>query len=70
MNKPKITIAITTYNRFDMLKECINSILLQTFNDFDVTKENDYVEQKLIDKNLEINDHRIEITNYKKILVR
>jgi glycosyltransferase involved in cell wall biosynthesis len=31
---PKITIAIPTYNRKDYLKECIQSILNQTFQDF------------------------------------
>lgn len=33
---PKVTVAIPTYNRREYLKECIDSILAQTFQDFDI----------------------------------
>ena len=36
MNNFKITIAITTYNRNDFLKEAIQSILQQTHQDFHI----------------------------------
>jgi len=32
----KLTIAIPTYNRFEYLKECLNSIYNQTFQDFEI----------------------------------
>lgn len=35
-NLPLVTVAISTYNRADFLKDSINSVLAQTFQDFEV----------------------------------
>jgi len=33
---PKVTVAIPTYNRASLLKECLETVLRQTFHDFEV----------------------------------
>ncbi|TAJ22641.1 MAG: glycosyltransferase family 2 protein, partial [Nitrospirae bacterium] len=33
---PKVTVAIPTYNRATLLKQCLETILRQTFRDFEV----------------------------------
>ena len=35
MKQPFFTIGVTTYNRREMLKECLHSILAQTHVDFE-----------------------------------
>lgn len=35
-NKPLVSVCIPTYNRAQMLKECVESILLQTLSDFEL----------------------------------
>ena len=56
---PKVSAIVTTYNREDLLKETLMSILNQTFIDFElivVDNFSDYNFFKLIEN---INDHRI-----------
>lgn len=47
-----------------MLKECLASILQQTFGDFEVIIGNDYVKDSLSTKVIGTNDKRIRIVNY------
>lgn len=62
--KPLFSIGVTTYNRNDLLKECLNSILRQNFEDFEVIIGNDYIQQAISADILGIRDPRIRIVNY------
>jgi glycosyltransferase involved in cell wall biosynthesis len=62
-NTPFFSIAITTYNRIDLLKKMLNSLLLQDFTDFEVIVGNDYVPEPLTKEILGIDDSRIKIIN-------
>jgi glycosyltransferase involved in cell wall biosynthesis len=55
-NYPRVTIGITTFDRFDMLIETINSVQNQTFSDVRVLIANDNPERKLDTKSLGISD--------------
>lgn len=58
---PKVTVAIPTYNRENYLRECLKSILQQSFHDFEVVifdNRSDYDIKKLVE---EFNDPRIQI---------
>lgn len=69
MNNFKITVAITTYNRNDFLKEAIQSILQQTHQDFHILIGNDYTEYNMNFDNLGIKkDDRIMFFNHSKSL--
>lgn len=69
MSNFKITIAITTYNRNDFLKEAINSILKQTYQNFQILIGNDYTDYNINFKNLKIpKDDRILFFNHSKSL--
>jgi glycosyltransferase involved in cell wall biosynthesis len=61
---PFFSIGITTYNRKEMLKETLNSILKQSFKDFEVIIGNDYVQEPLLLSQLGINDSRVRILNH------
>ena len=41
MNNPKISVIVPVYNVEQFLPRCINSILAQTFTDFEVLLIND-----------------------------
>ena len=62
--KPFFTIGITTYNRKEMLNECLHSILSQLFSDFEVIIGNDYVLEKLYLDDFKISDDRFKIINH------
>ncbi len=62
----KITIGITTYNRIDFLKLCLQSILVQGDHDLEILIGNDYVTSPISNEILEIDDARIQIFNYPK----
>lgn len=65
MSKPSfITIGITTYNRKEMLVECVRSILDQSLPDFEVLIGNDYVQEPLSLEELGIADPRVRIANH------
>jgi len=58
---PKVTIAIPTYNRKEYLKECIKSVLNQTFQDFEIIifdNHSNYNIKKLVSQ---FNDKRIKL---------
>ena len=64
-----ITICLTTYNRLNLLRESVKSVLNQTFKDFQLVIANDYVEKEISMKNLNLsNDPRVKIINNKKNL--
>jgi glycosyltransferase involved in cell wall biosynthesis len=65
--KPLFSIGVTTYNRKDLLKQTIDSLLNQTFKDFEVIIGNDYPDEALTLKSLHIiNDPRVRIINHKQ----
>ena len=44
---PKVNVVIPVYNRIDLLPECIQSVLNQSFRDFDVTVVDDGSEENI-----------------------
>ena len=66
--EPFFSIGVTTYNSNEMLKECLGSILAQTFTDYEVIVGNDYTEEKLSTDMFGINDNRIKFVNYPRNL--
>ncbi len=67
-SKPFFSIGVTTYNRPEMLKECLYSILGQTFPNFEVIIGNDYTQQELSGGFLSIDDPRLRFINHHKNL--
>ena len=64
----KVSIAIPTYNRVDYLKECVESILNQTFQDFSVFVFDNASEQPVKEEMEKFGDERIKfIGNDKNI---
>lgn len=61
---PFFSVGVTTYDRIELLKECLDSILKQTFTDFEIIVGNDFPGQLLTTKMLELNDPRIKIINH------
>jgi len=68
MSQPFYTIGITTYNRHDLLRETLNSVLSQSFADFEIIVGNDYQAEVLTCEILGISDPRIRIVNYPRNL--
>jgi len=62
--RPFFSIGITTCNRPEMLRECIESVLGQSFGDFEVIVGNDFTQQKLSARKMGVEDERIRIMNY------
>jgi len=67
-NSPMFSIGITTYNRNDMLRQLILSLLDQDFQDYEIIIGNDYQAKKLSLDVLGIYDDRIRIINHEKNL--
>jgi glycosyltransferase involved in cell wall biosynthesis len=67
-SRPFFTIGIPTFNRIDLLRQTLISILDQTYNDFEIIISNDYTGHNLNNANLNIEDDRIKIINQKKNL--
>jgi len=65
---PPFSIGITTFNRSRLLKATINSVLRQTFTDFEIIISNDNPQRKLTKKSLKIQDPRVKIINQAKNL--
>ena len=61
---PFFTIAVTTYNRRDLLQQTLSSILNQSFGDFEVIVGNDYVKEPLTLESLGFDDPRLRIVNH------
>lgn len=65
----KITVGLVTYNRPDLLKETVHSVLQQTFTNFELLISNDYVESPVTLDSLGIKyDSRIKIINQERNL--
>ena len=62
--RPFFSIGVTTYNRHDLLRETLDSILAQTFTDFEVIVGNDFTEEVLSGEMLGIDDPRVRFVNH------
>lgn len=62
--KPFFSIGVTSYKRYDLLRECLTSILQQEFADFEIIVGNDYPEQKISAEFIGIEDRRIRYVNH------
>lgn len=67
-HQPFVSIGVTTYNRHDLLRETLNSILAQTFSDFEVIVGNDYISEILTGEMLGVTDPRVRIVNHPRNL--
>lgn len=63
-SKPFVSIGVTTYNRHDLLRQTLDSILAQTYSDFEVIVGNDYTAEVLTGAMLGITDPRIRFVNH------
>jgi glycosyltransferase involved in cell wall biosynthesis len=61
---PFFSIGVPTYNRHDLLKQTLSSIIKQTFTNFEVMVGNDYTQEPLSAELLGIEDPRIRFLNY------
>ena len=62
---PTVTIGIVTYNRPDLLREAVLSILNQTYRNFELLIGNDYIKTPVTFDTLGINPNpRVKILNY------
>jgi len=66
--QPFFSIGVTTYKRNDLLKQCLNSILTQSFDDFEIIVGNDYQKEAVTGEILGITDERIKYVNYESNL--
>jgi len=65
----KVTIGIMTYNRPDFLREAVQSVLQQTYADFELIISNDYTEGQVTSDSLGISHGaRVKIVNQEQTL--
>lgn len=57
----KVSVLLLTYNQEKYIKECINSILNQTYQDFEIIINNDCSTDKTLEKINEFDDERIKV---------
>lgn len=62
-NSPKISVVIPLYNKEKAIKKTIESVLKQTFTDFELVIVNDGSKDKSVDIVREIDDSRIRLIN-------
>jgi glycosyltransferase involved in cell wall biosynthesis len=62
-SNPFFSIAVTTYNRKDLLKQMLLSLLEQDFKDFEIIVGNDFIAEPLNLEMIGIEDERITIIN-------
>lgn len=65
---PLISIGVTAFNRPEMLKQAIRSILAQSLGNFEILIGNDYVDEPLKVNELGFTDGRIKIFNHSQNL--
>lgn len=65
---PFFSIGVTTYNRPELLKQTLVSIISQTFANFEVIVGNDYIQEPLSADLLGITDPRIRFVNHPRNL--
>jgi len=63
-SSPFFSIGLPTYNRPELLKQCLSSILGQTFTDFEVIVGNDHIKTPLSGEQLDIDDPRVRFVNH------
>jgi len=64
-DRPLITVGVTTYDRPQMLQECVASILSQSYSNIEVIIGNDFVDQPVTFESLGIDgDPRVRIVNH------
>ncbi len=63
-SQPFFSIGVPTYNRHELLRETLDSILAQSFTDFEIIVGNDYTSEVLTCGMLGISDSRIRIINH------
>ena len=66
--QPFFTIGVPTYTRHDLLRQSLDSIVAQSFTDFEVIVGNDYVDEVLRAEQLGISDPRIRFVNHTRNL--
>jgi len=66
--QPFLSIGVTTYNRKELLKRCLASLLRQTNEDFEVLVGNDYTKEELNEDIMGIKDSRIKYINHQNNL--
>ena len=64
-NNPLISIVIPTYNHAPYLKNCLNSIIAQTFKEWEAIVVNNYSEDNTIDVINGFTDPRIRLVNFR-----
>ena len=69
MGHPLITIGVTTYDRPTLLRDCIASILSQTYENIEIIIANDYVQVPVTFETIKIKpDPRVRIVNHERNL--
>lgn len=63
--QPVVSIIMPTYNRADYLKKAVQSVLDQTFTDFEIIVINNYSTDDTLDVISAFNDNRIKVINFK-----
>ena len=63
--KPVVSVIMPTYNRADYLKKSFQSVLDQTFSDFEIIVMNNYSTDDTLDVINSFNDKRIKVINFK-----
>jgi len=65
---PFFSIGVTTYNRPELLKQTLVSIITQTFANFEIIVGNDYIQEPISADFLGIRDPRIRFVNHSQNL--
>ena len=63
--QPAVSVIMPTYNRADYLKKAVQSILDQTFNNFELVIINNYSTDDTLEVINAFNDSRIKVINFK-----
>jgi len=62
--RPFFSIGVTTYDRKDLLKETLASIVQQRFTDFEVLVGNDFTQESLCGDSVGVQDPRVQFLNH------
>ena len=62
--EPFFSIGVTTFSRYELLRDTLQSIFAQTYTDFEVIVGNDNPARKLTAEGLQCNDPRLRIVNH------
>ncbi len=63
--QPVVSVIMPTYNRADYLKKAVQSVLDQTFSNFEIIIINNYSTDNTLDVISAFNDDRIKVINFK-----